>query len=70
MPTVSLTEQEWSQLVALLANNCVWAQANPLLMKIGQQLEALQRQAAHEARQQSSVGANSESSEQGLDRRS
>lgn len=64
MATVSLSEQEWSQLVALLANNCVWAQANPLLMKIGQQLAAQQPQAAAPAR------GNSESSEQGLDRRS
>lgn len=39
MPSVELTEQEWQQLMALLAE-APWRVANPLLMRIGQQLNA------------------------------
>lgn len=59
MPSVELSDQEWGQLVALLANNCVWAQVNPLLMKIGQQIEA-QRQAPNRPMQMQGAHANSE----------
>lgn len=37
MPTVNLEDQEWAQLMALIAN-APWRDANPLLMKIGAQL--------------------------------
>ena len=36
--TVDLSEQEWNQVVAILAS-APWSTANPLLMRIGQQLQ-------------------------------
>jgi hypothetical protein len=42
MPTLDLDNQECGQLMAILANaegkNITWANINPLLMKIGEQL--------------------------------
>jgi hypothetical protein len=38
MPTVTLDEQEWRQVMAVLSQ-APWNVANPLLMKIGQQLQ-------------------------------
>ena len=37
---VDLPKDRWTMLLALLGNNVVWAQANPLLMEIGAQLQA------------------------------
>ena len=37
MPTVDLSEQEWQQVLAIIAN-APWNVANPLLMKLGNQL--------------------------------
>jgi hypothetical protein len=39
MPTVDLTDNEWGQLMGILAT-APWRDANPLLMKIGDQLRA------------------------------
>lgn len=41
MQSVVLTEQEWQQVLALLAN-APWRDANPLLLKIGGQLRMQQ----------------------------
>lgn len=38
MAHVELTEQEWQQVIAMIAM-APWREANPLLMKIGQQLQ-------------------------------
>jgi hypothetical protein len=38
MPHVELTEQEWQQVLNLIAT-APWRDANPLLMKIGGQLQ-------------------------------
>jgi hypothetical protein len=38
MPSVELTDQEWQQVITIIGTKCTWAEANPLLMKIGQQL--------------------------------
>lgn len=38
MPSVELTGQEWGQVMAILST-APWRDANPLLMKIGQQLQ-------------------------------
>jgi hypothetical protein len=43
MPTVELSEQEWQAVINLIAQ-APWHQANPLLMKIGQQLQTQQQQ--------------------------
>ena len=37
MSSVDLTDQEWQQVMAILST-ASWRDANPLLMKIGQQL--------------------------------
>jgi hypothetical protein len=41
--TVDLSEQEWAQVMFVLANaegkGITWAMVNPILMKIGQQLQ-------------------------------
>ena len=39
MSTVDLNDQEWGQVMSILAD-APWKQANPLLMKIGEQLRA------------------------------
>jgi hypothetical protein len=39
MATVELTDQEWQQVINMIAAQ-PWSQANPLLMKIGGQLNA------------------------------
>ena len=39
MPSVELSEQQWGQLMAILAD-APWKIANPLLMAIGDQLRA------------------------------
>lgn len=36
---IELSDQEWQQVLAILAT-APWRDANPLLMKIGQQLQA------------------------------
>ena len=41
MPVVDLDETEWQNVLAILAT-APWNQANPLLMKIGQQLRIQQ----------------------------
>jgi hypothetical protein len=46
MPSVELTDQEWQQVINMIATQ-PWTQANPLLMKIGGQLQA--RQAVQQA---------------------
>jgi hypothetical protein len=38
MITLTFTYQEAQTLLSLLGNNVVWAQANPFLMKIGEEL--------------------------------
>lgn len=42
--TVTLTDTEWAQLMAVLANatgpGITWAAVNPLLMRLGEQLRA------------------------------
>jgi hypothetical protein len=39
MPTVQLEDEEWQRLLAMLATQ-PWAHANPIIMKIGEQLRA------------------------------
>lgn len=39
MISVEMSEQDWRQLMLLLGNNVVWAQANPYLMRISEALE-------------------------------
>ena len=39
MPTVELSDNEWGQVMSIIGD-APWKQANPLLMKIGQQLQA------------------------------
>ena len=41
MPSVKLDDQEWQQVINILAT-APWSAANPLLMKIGQQLQSQQ----------------------------
>jgi hypothetical protein len=41
MPPVDLEDAEWRQVLAILAQ-APWNVANPLIMKIGQQLQAAQ----------------------------
>ena len=43
MPTVNLDANEWGQVMAILAT-APWRDANPLLMKIGEQLRLQQQQ--------------------------
>jgi hypothetical protein len=38
MASVELNDQEWQQVINIIATKCTWAEANPLLMKISQQL--------------------------------
>jgi hypothetical protein len=38
MPSVELTDQEWQQVMGILST-APWRDANPLLMKIGAQLQ-------------------------------
>jgi hypothetical protein len=45
MNSVVLDEQEWQQVLGILAT-APWRDANPLLMKIGNQLRAQQQVAA------------------------
>jgi hypothetical protein len=40
MISVSLSEEDWKRLTALLATKCLWIEANPFLVAIGQQLGA------------------------------
>jgi hypothetical protein len=60
MPSVELTDNEWGQLMNLIST-APWRDANPLLMKIGDQLRA-----QHQLQQQSPtmasghVGGNSQ----------
>jgi hypothetical protein len=44
MPTVELSDQEWQQLINILGTTKehAWVTTNPLLMKIGNQLQARQ----------------------------
>ena len=39
MSTVELNDNEWGQVMSIIGD-APWKQANPLLMKIGQQLQA------------------------------
>jgi hypothetical protein len=52
MAMVTLEDQEWQQVLALLSD-APWRVANPLLMKIGQQLQA---QRAMQSKQPTEVG--------------
>jgi hypothetical protein len=38
MPVIEMTEQEWNQVMAILSS-APWRDANPLLIKIGSQLQ-------------------------------
>lgn len=38
MPSVNLDENEWQFLIHVLGTKLTWVEANPLLMKIGEQL--------------------------------
>jgi hypothetical protein len=42
MPIVELDDQEWQQVMNWIATRVTWAEANPLLMKIGNQLRQQQ----------------------------
>lgn len=44
MPTVDLPEQDWQQILSILGTTkeFAWVVTNPLLMKIGQQLQPQQ----------------------------
>ena len=42
MAVVEMSDNEWNQLINLLGNKCLWIEANPFLMKIGQQLQRQQ----------------------------
>ena len=44
MPAVDLTDNEWQMVIAIVAT-APWRDANPLIMKIGQQLHAQQEAA-------------------------
>lgn len=46
---VDLDQPEWNQLLAILAQ-APWATANPIIMKIGAQLQAAGHQAARQGR--------------------
>lgn len=52
MAIVELEDNEWQVVLGMMAL-APWREANPLLMKIGQQLQAQQRpaQASHQVRQ-------------------
>lgn len=39
MPTVSLSDKDWAQVMAILST-APWRDANPLLMEIGRQLQS------------------------------
>ena len=45
MATVELPDEDWQKVMRFIATSVVWSEANPLLMKIGQQLQAQQVQA-------------------------
>jgi len=45
MPSVELSNEKWQWLINVLAEKLTWKEANPILMEIGQQLQA-QHQAA------------------------
>ena len=47
MPAVNLTDQEWQQVLTLISE-APWRIANPLLMKIGNQLREQQTPQAHQ----------------------
>ena len=42
MPSVTLEMPEWNEIMRILATKVTWAEANPLLMKIGSQLQQTQ----------------------------
>ena len=65
MSSVNLTEQQWGQLMNILAD-APWKIANPLLMAIGEQLR-LQHQPQHQAPMPSDmrVDGNSQESRHG-----
>jgi hypothetical protein len=46
MPIVELDDQEWQQVMAIIAT-APWRDANPLLMKLGNQLRVQQRMQPH-----------------------
>jgi hypothetical protein len=50
MPAVDLEENEWGQVMAILSA-APWRDANPLLMKMGEQLRI-----HHQHKQQAAVG--------------
>ena len=37
--SVSLSDEDWQKIISWIANGVTWAQANPLLQKIGMQLQ-------------------------------
>jgi hypothetical protein len=43
MPPVDLSDEEWQHLINIVATKATWAEANPLLMKIGEQLRRQQK---------------------------
>jgi len=46
MRTITLDDNEWNQVMAILATGA-WNQVNPLLMKVGSQLAAQRHAAAN-----------------------
>lgn len=39
LKSVSLVDEDWQKILKYIANSVVWSEANPLLMKIGNQLQ-------------------------------
>lgn len=47
MPNVNLDDEEWQKVISIIAS-APWSVANPLLMKIGDQLRRQHDSAGHE----------------------
>lgn len=67
MSTVTLTEQEWQQVMAIIST-APWRDANPLLMKIGQQLQAQQTSESLADRLRQQVAGNSKQTPEEIQR--
>jgi hypothetical protein len=64
MSAVDLNDQEWGQLMGILAD-APWKIANPLLMKIGDQLRAYHTQIRAPTPEEMRVGGNSQEAPNG-----
>ena len=60
MSSVELTDNEWGQVMEIIADKVSWKVANPLLMKIGSQLQS---QVLNRPPQDIRVGGNNQDQE-------